>query len=162
MGHHEAALHLAARHICVPLAGEQGWGWVAVLGTAETRAGGAAARAPGLLAAPTPPSADHTLLSPRCPGTCRAQSRRCAADFCPSTSWCAAAAHHPSHTPLPVLQATPKADTALLFFETNQLGFTPEMLGRIRCACGQVGCCSLCGAPHVLSLFVRSGADAPR
>ncbi|KAL4451496.1 hypothetical protein ABPG75_007158 [Micractinium tetrahymenae] len=31
-----------------------------------------------------------------------------------------------------VWQATPTADTALLFFETNQLGFTPEVLGRIR------------------------------
>lgn len=29
-------------------------------------------------------------------------------------------------------QATPSADTALLFFETNKLGFTPEVLGRIR------------------------------
>ena len=29
-------------------------------------------------------------------------------------------------------QATPTADTALLFFETNKLGFTPEVLGRIR------------------------------
>lgn len=31
-------------------------------------------------------------------------------------------------------QATPTADTAMLFFETNKLGFTPEVLGRIRCA----------------------------
>ncbi|KAH7624425.1 hypothetical protein Ndes2526B_g00624 [Nannochloris sp. 'desiccata'] len=29
-------------------------------------------------------------------------------------------------------QATPTADTAMLFFETNELGFTPEFLGRIR------------------------------
>ncbi|KAI7846290.1 hypothetical protein COHA_000218 [Chlorella ohadii] len=29
-------------------------------------------------------------------------------------------------------QATPTADTAMLFFETNKLGFTPEVLGRIR------------------------------
>ncbi|GAB4813609.1 hypothetical protein N2152v2_000655 [Parachlorella kessleri] len=29
-------------------------------------------------------------------------------------------------------QATPTADTAMLFFETNQLGFTTEFLGRIR------------------------------
>lgn len=29
-------------------------------------------------------------------------------------------------------QATPTADTAMLFFETNRLGFTPEVLGRIR------------------------------
>ncbi|PSC76431.1 folate-biopterin transporter chloroplastic [Micractinium conductrix] len=29
-------------------------------------------------------------------------------------------------------QATPTADTAMLFFETNQLGFMPEILGRIR------------------------------
>ena len=29
-------------------------------------------------------------------------------------------------------QATPTADTAMLFFETNKLGFTPEFLGRIR------------------------------
>jgi folate/biopterin transporter len=29
-------------------------------------------------------------------------------------------------------QATPTVDTAMLFFETNELGFTPEFLGRIR------------------------------
>lgn len=29
-------------------------------------------------------------------------------------------------------QATPSPDTAMLFFETNQLGFTTEFLGRIR------------------------------
>jgi hypothetical protein len=29
-------------------------------------------------------------------------------------------------------QATPSADTAMLFFETNELGFTTEFLGRIR------------------------------
>lgn len=34
----------------------------------------------------------------------------------------------------PCVQATPNADTALLFFETNKLGFTPEVLGRIRSA----------------------------
>ncbi len=32
------------------------------------------------------------------------------------------------------VQATPSADTALLFFETNELGFTTEFLGRIRLA----------------------------
>lgn len=31
-----------------------------------------------------------------------------------------------------IWQATPSVDTAMLFFETNQLGFTTEFLGRIR------------------------------
>ncbi|KAI3437574.1 hypothetical protein D9Q98_000027 [Chlorella vulgaris] len=31
-----------------------------------------------------------------------------------------------------IWQATPNADTAMLFFETNKLGFTPEVLGQIR------------------------------
>ena len=31
-------------------------------------------------------------------------------------------------------QATPAADTAFFYFETNQLGFTPEFMGRIRLA----------------------------
>lgn len=31
-------------------------------------------------------------------------------------------------------QATPSADTAVFFFETNQLGFTPEFMGRVRLA----------------------------
>lgn len=29
-------------------------------------------------------------------------------------------------------QATPSADTAMFFFQTNQLGFQPEFLGRVR------------------------------
>ena len=29
-------------------------------------------------------------------------------------------------------QATPTADTAFFYFETNRLGFTPEFLGRVR------------------------------
>ena len=32
------------------------------------------------------------------------------------------------------VQATPAADTAFFYFETNQLGFTPEFMGRIRLA----------------------------
>ena len=32
------------------------------------------------------------------------------------------------------MQATPAADTAFFYFETNQLGFTPEFMGRIRLA----------------------------
>jgi hypothetical protein len=31
-----------------------------------------------------------------------------------------------------VWQATPRAETAMLFFETNHLGFSTEFLGRIR------------------------------
>lgn len=32
------------------------------------------------------------------------------------------------------LQATPSADSAMFFFQTNELGFTPEFLGRVRLA----------------------------
>ena len=32
------------------------------------------------------------------------------------------------------MQATPTADTAMFFFETNKLGFTAEFLGRVRLA----------------------------
>ncbi len=32
------------------------------------------------------------------------------------------------------LQATPTADTAMFYFQTNALGFTPEFLGRVRLA----------------------------
>ena len=32
------------------------------------------------------------------------------------------------------VQATPTADTAMFFFETNKLGFTAEFLGRVRLA----------------------------
>jgi hypothetical protein len=55
------------------------------------------------------------------------------------------AARHPSQLPFSTpctpccpapcccrRQATPNADTAMLFFETNRLGFTPEVLGQIR------------------------------
>lgn len=41
-----------------------------------------------------------------------------------------------THSPLPPppLQATPSADSAMFYFQTNQLGFTPEFLGRVRLA----------------------------
>ena len=29
------------------------------------------------------------------------------------------------------MQATPSADTAMFFYQTNKLGFTPEFLGRV-------------------------------
>ena len=32
------------------------------------------------------------------------------------------------------VQATPTADTAMFYFQTNALGFTPEFLGRVRLA----------------------------
>lgn len=32
------------------------------------------------------------------------------------------------------MQATPTADTAMFYFQTNALGFTPEFLGRVRLA----------------------------
>ena len=41
-------------------------------------------------------------------------------------------------------QATPTADTAFFYFETNKLGFTPEFLGRVRLV-GSIA--SLAGEP---------------
>ena len=41
-------------------------------------------------------------------------------------------------------QATPSADTAFFYYETNQLGFTPEFLGRVRLV-GSIA--SLAGTP---------------
>jgi hypothetical protein len=32
------------------------------------------------------------------------------------------------------IQATPTADTAMFYFYTNQLNFTPEFLGRVQLA----------------------------
>ena len=48
-------------------------------------------------------------------------------------------------------QATPTPDTAMLFFETNKLGFTTEFLGRIRCVtkCSYINIC-VCVCVRVL------------
>ena len=37
----------------------------------------------------------------------------------------------PSHPLTLLVQATPSADTAMFFYQTNKLGFTPEFLGRV-------------------------------
>jgi folate/biopterin transporter len=67
-------------------------------------------------------------------GAQAAPSLRAAAGAQARALWAAASARH---ILLPTLfvfawQATPSADSALLFFETNELGFSTEFLGRLR------------------------------
>ena len=59
------------------------------------------------------------------------------------------------------MQATPAADTAFFYFETNQLGFTPEFMGRIRLA-GSIASLigvSLLGVTQYYILFPNSSCD---
>ena len=54
------------------------------------------------------------------------------------------------------MQATPAADIAFFYFETNQLGFTPEFMGRIRLA-GSIA--SLIGV-SLLRVILRENVSA--
>ena len=46
------------------------------------------------------------------------------------------------------VQATPTADTAMFYFQTNALGFTPEFLGRVRLAGSLASLAGVSCSPH--------------